>query len=89
MTKSKIGTVFSIAGYLFVFAIAIISAISIEQPLWRVLLIVSAIVTLVLAVTRLISAKKLGKRVKYLEDNQLSMSYNKEEECLSFKKGIE
>ncbi len=69
MKKSKIGTIFSIAGYLFVFAISIISAISIEQPLWRVLLIVSALVTIVLAVTRLIFAKKLGKRVKYLEDN--------------------
>ncbi len=69
MNKSKIGTIFSIAGYLFVFAISIISAISIEQPLWRVLLIVSALVTIVLAVTRLIFAKKLGKRVKYLEDN--------------------
>lgn len=89
MKKSKIGTIFSIAGYLFVFAISIISAISIEQPLWRVLLIVSALVTLVLAVTRLISAKKLGKRVKYLEDNQLSMSYNKEEERIIVKKGIQ
>ena len=88
MSRNQIGTFFSIAGYLFVFAISIISAFKIEQLIWRALLIVSALVTFVLAITRLISANKIGKRVKYLEDNHLSLSYNKEEECINVEKGI-
>ena len=89
MTRKQICTILSLTGYLFVFAISIITALSIEQFLWRVLLIASAIITLVLAITRLLFAKKMGERVKYLEDNHLSLSYDKEEECIAVKKGIQ
>lgn len=75
-------------GYIFVALSAIITAICINSQSLSVLLILSAIVSLILAITRLVSAKKTEERIKYLEKNQLSVSYNAEDETLSLKKGI-
>lgn len=76
-------------GYIFVAVVAIIAASRIDNQVILVLLVTSAIVSLILAITRLISAKKTGERIKYLEDNQLSVSYDAKEEEFSFKKGIQ
>lgn len=74
-------------GYLFVAVVAVITALRIDSQLLLVLLITSALISLILAITRVISAKKTGERIKRLEDNQLSVSYDANEEMLSFNKG--
>ena len=83
-----IGIWLPLIGYLFVAVVAIIAALRIENLPLMILLFISAIVSLILAITRLLSAKRMGERIKYLEDNHLSLSYNKEEECINVEKGI-
>lgn len=83
-----IGIWLPLIGYLFVAVVAIIAALRIDNLPLMILLIISAIVSLILAITRLLSAKRMGERIKYLEDNHLSLSYNKEEEKITVKMGI-
>ena len=83
-----IGIWLPLIGYLFVAVVAIIAALRIENMPLMILLFISAIVSLILAITRLLSAKRMGERIKYLEDNHLSLSYNKEEEKITVKMGI-
>lgn len=83
-----IGIWLPLIGYLFVAVVAIIAALRIENLPLMILLFISAIVSLILAITRLLSAKRMGERIKYLEDNHLSLSYNKEEEKITVKMGI-
>ena len=60
----------------------------IEVVFMKILLILSAMVSLVLAVTRLVDSKKTAERIKRLEKNQLSVRYDESEEKLYFEKGI-
>lgn len=83
----KIRILLPLIGYIFVAVVAIISALRIDDLLLLVLLVISAIVSLILAITRMITAKKTGDRIKYLEENQLSVSYDAKEEKFSFIKG--
>ena len=78
----------SLLGYLFVAVIAIIAALQVDNSLLSVLLIISAIISLILAVTRLISAKKTEERIKYLEDHHLSMNYDENKEEATLIEGI-
>lgn len=66
-----IGIWLPLIGYLFVAVVAIIAALRIENLPLMILLFISAIVSLILAITRLLSAKRMGERIKYLEDNCL------------------
>lgn len=75
-------------GYIFVAVVSITAALRVDSLFLSVLLISSAIVSLILAIFRLVSAKKTGDRIKYLEENQLSVSYDAKEKGISFKKGV-
>lgn len=87
--RNQISLILSLAGYVFVTVVSVISALSMEDPIGKVLLIVSALVTLVLAFSRLLSAKKMLDRIKWLEDNHPSFSYNEKEEKLTVNHGIQ
>ena len=73
-------------GYLFVSVISIIGAFRIDNLYLRILLIVSALVSLVLGVSRLNSSNSIVKRVKELEDNQHSFEVEGEVLSISNKK---
>lgn len=75
-------------GYLFVAVVAVFAALRIDNQLLMVLLIISATVSLILAITRLISAKKTGERIKYLEEHHLSIIPDEKNEGLVIKEGI-
>lgn len=65
-----------------------IGTFRVEGFFMKILLILSAMVSLVLAVTRLVDSKKTAERIKRLEKNQLSVRYDESEEKLYFEKGI-
>ena len=75
-------------GYIFVAIVAIIAALGVRSLLMSVLLIISSIVSLILAITRIISAKKTEDRIKYLEEPHLSGSYDEVGETLTLEEGI-
>ena len=75
-------------GYLFVAVVAVFAALRIDNQLLMVLLIISATVSLILAITLLISAKKTGERIKYLEEHHLSIVPDEINEGLVIKEGI-
>ena len=75
-------------GYIFVAIVAIIAALGVRSLLMSILLIISSIVSLILAITRIISAKKTEDRIKYLEEHHLSGSYDEVGETLTLEEGI-
>ena len=75
-------------GYIFIPGVSVIGTFRIEVVFMKILLILSAMVSLVLAVTRLVDSKKTAERIKRLEKNQLSVRYDESEEKLYFEKGI-
>lgn len=83
----KISILLPLIGHIFVAVVAVISALRINDLMLLVLLVISAIVSLILAITRMITAKKTRERIKYLEENQLSVSYDAKEKRFSFIKG--
>lgn len=83
----KSGDWLTLAGFVFIAGVSIAGAFRIEGTAWRVLLILSAIVSLVLAIARMLKNKSMAKKIKTLEENQLSVEYDANEEKLSFKKG--
>lgn len=70
---------------LFVALVAIISACAVNNILLRVLLILSALVSLLLAIWNSIAVKKIKKEMSDLKKNQLSVEYN--DETVVFNKG--
>ena len=56
-------------------------------PMWGMWM-KEAIVSLILAITRIISAKKTEDRIKYLEEHHLSGSYDEVGETLTLEEGI-
>lgn len=78
----------SLIGYVFIAGVAIISALQVTINVLKCLLILSAMVSLVLAVTRFISARKMNARIKYLEEHHLSVIPDVENEELIIKEGI-
>ena len=77
----------TLVGFVFIAGASIAGAFRIEGIAWRVLLIMSAVVSLILAITRMLKNKSMAKKIKTLEENQLSVEYDANEEKLSFKKG--
>ena len=88
MGMKRISIWLPLIGYVFVAVVAIIAALRIDNQLLMSLLIISATVSLILAITRLISAKKTGERIKYLEDHHLSITHDAGNEGLVIKEGI-
>ena len=74
MKKITIKQVLPIAGNLFVFGVAVFVAFQVKEVLLKVILIVSAIVSLILAIVRLCSTWKIQRRIEELEDTQPSFS---------------
>ena len=77
-----------LVGYIFIAVASVIGTFRIEGLLMKILLILSAMVSLVLAVTRLVDSKKTADRIMRLEKNQMSVRYDESEEKLYFEKGI-
>lgn len=74
-----------ISGYAFISIVSIYSAIRTEELLQKILLVVSTIVSLILAVSRLYSSKKMSARIYELEKRQLSLKVD--DEVLVFEQG--
>ena len=84
----KIGDWLSLSGFVFIACVSIAGAFRIEGTAWRVLLIMSAVVSLILAITRMMKNKRMAKKIQKLEENQLSVRYDEEKEMLCFEKGV-
>lgn len=84
----KISEWLSLAGFVFIACISVAGAFRIEGTAWRVLLIMSAVVSLILAITRMLKNKRMAKKIQTLEENQLSVRYDEEKEMLCFEKGV-
>lgn len=83
----KISDWLSLAGFVFIACVSVAGAFRIEGTAWRVLLIMSAVVSLILAITRMMKNKRMAKKIQTLEENQLSVRYDEEKEMLCFEKG--
>lgn len=88
MNYTNMKTFLMLFGYIFIPGVSVIGTFRIEVVFMKILLILSAMVSLVLAVTRLVDSKKTAERIKRLEKNQLSVRYDESEEKLYFEKGI-
>lgn len=75
-------------GYMYVSVVAFISALHVDNDMLMIMLIISAVVSLALALTRLISSRKMAARIKHLEEHHLSVSYDEENEGLIIKEGL-
>lgn len=84
----KISDWLSLAGFVFIACVSVAGAFRIEGTAWRVLLIMSAVVSLILAITRMMKNKRMAKKIQTLEENQLSVRYDEEKEMLCFEKGV-
>ena len=84
----KNGDWLTLAGFVFITGVSIAGAFRIEGTIWRVLLILSAIVSLVLAIARMLKNKRMAKKIKTLEENQLSVRYDKGKRCVVFEEGV-
>ena len=78
----------SMAGYVFVAGVSATGAFRVEGTTWQVLLIMSAVISLILAISRILKNKSMAKKIQTLEENQLSVRYDKEKEALCFEKGL-
>ena len=73
MSKQTIKQCVSLAGYVFVFLVSIVAAFQVKDNFYLfVLLIVSAAISLGLAIDRFVSSRRMEKRIQELEDNQLT-----------------
>ncbi len=72
----------TLIGVTFIAVVSVISAFFIENLTLRILLIISAVVTLVIAVLGILSNRKLSKEIKKLEeDKQDKLVFASEETC--------
>ena len=81
-------TMLPLIGYAFVAAVAVIAALQVDKGVLKCLLITSAVVSLVLAVTRFFSSRKMNARIKYLEEHHWSVTQDEGKEELIFNEGI-
>lgn len=75
MKEKWIISLLSLIGYILVFIVSIFAALQ-AKALVKLLLVLSAVVSLILAITRLFSFRKMIARIKDLEDNQFSVEYD-------------
>ena len=76
-----------LGGNFFVMVVSIVSAIRVEEIVMKVFLITSALVSLILAISNIWNSKKMDEKIQKLEDDQLSVSYNEEEETFYLEEG--
>ena len=84
----RICTCLPLIGYVFIAGVAMIAALQMTNNVLKCLLIISSLVSLVLAVTRFMSAMKMNARIKYLEEHHLSVVPDEENEGIILKEGI-
>jgi len=84
----KISDWLTLAGFVFIAGVSIAGALRIEGIVWRVLLIMSSVVSLILAIARMLKNKSMAKKIKTLEENQLSVRYDEKKEAIYFEKGV-
>jgi len=73
-------------GYLFVFIVSVIALFYAENVVVLVLLILSSIVSFVLAIIQLSSSKRINNRIEEIEANQLSVRVDEEGETVIVEK---
>ena len=73
----------------FTTIVSIIAAIQVEQLYLKVILIASALISFTLAIARVCAFIKLEKRIKDLENNQISTEFVAEIETPYIKEGKE
>ena len=78
---------FAIVAYLFVAIASIIAIFRPEGMIWIVVFVLSAVVSLILAITRMLNNKKMADRIRYLEKHHLSIETDDENEGLIIKEG--
>ena len=76
-----------IIGYLFVMVVSVFAATQTKAKYLTILLMVSSVISFLLAITRVYSSMKMEKRIKELEDNQISFEYDESREGLKVVKG--
>ena len=76
-----------LGGNFFVMVVSIFSAIRVEEIVMKVFLITSALVSLILAISNIWISKRMDEKIQKLEDDQLSVSYNEEEETFYLEEG--
>ena len=76
-----------ITGCVFNAVVSIFAATKAEDQFLKILLIMSALVSLALAITRVYSYMKIEKRIKELEDNQITTEYVEDAETFFLNKG--
>lgn len=74
--------------YLFVAIAAIIAVFRPEGKVWIIVFVLSAIVSLILAITRMWNNKKMTDRIRYLEEHHLSLDYDEDDEGIKVKEGL-
>lgn len=77
----------TLLGYLFVFLVSIVAAIKAEGVIFKVILSLSSIISLILAIDRIMSFSQLMNRVQEIEENQLSFSVDDDEHILKVERG--
>ena len=75
--------------YLFVAIASIIAIFRPEGMIWIIVFVLSAIVSLILAITRMRNNKKMIDRIQYLEEHHLSLEFDEDDEGITFKEGME
>ena len=79
----------TVVAYLFVAITSIFAIFRPEGMIWIIVFVLSAIVSLILAITRLLNNKKMAERIRYLEEHHLSIETDDENEGLIIKEEIE
>jgi hypothetical protein len=71
--------------------VAIASIIAIFRPeglIWIIVFVLSAIISLLLAITRMRNNKRMADRIRYLEEHHLSLDIDEDNESIIVKKGL-
>ena len=78
----------TVVAYLFVAIASIIAIFRPEGKIWIIVYVLSAVVSLILAITRLLNNKKMTDRIRYLEKHHLSLEIDEENEGIIVKEGL-
>lgn len=78
----------TLVAYLFVAIASIIAIFRPEGMIWIIVFVLSAVVSLILAITRMLKNKKMAEKIRKLEEKQLSVRYDKGKRCVVFEQGV-
>ena len=79
----------TLVAYLFVAIASIVAIFRPEGKIWIIIFVFSAIVSLILAVTRMRNSKQMSDRIRYLEEHHTSFEYEEDEEEMTILEGKE